>query len=80
MSPRSCSHAHGRRRHERRVAEVTSDPLAEAQRVSRIRVVLNVDDVITLLTMVGGASDFGPTPGNTVTSRKRSPSFSTPSA
>ena len=63
MSPRSCSRARGRRRHEQRVAEVTSDPLAETQRVSCIRVVLDVDDVITLLTMVGGASAFVPDAG-----------------
>jgi hypothetical protein len=63
MSPRSCSRARGRRRHERRVAEATSDPLAEAQRVSCIRVVLDVDDAITPLTMVGGASAFGPDAG-----------------
>lgn len=56
MSPRSCSRAHGRRRQERRVIQVTGDPLAEAQRVSCIRVALDVDDVITLITMVGGAS------------------------
>ncbi|PZF13213.1 hypothetical protein DEI98_04220 [Curtobacterium sp. MCLR17_034] len=63
MGPRSCSRARGRRRHERRVADITSDPLAEAQRVSRIRVVLDVDEVITLLTTVGGASAFGPDAG-----------------
>lgn len=45
---------------QRRVAEVVSGPLAEAQRAGRIRDDLDIDDVITLLTMIGGASVFRP--------------------